>query len=102
MFVGTNGRIRGGTCCEKIKKRARKPCPIEVASFRGGENGIRILFFFVFFPLWKMDGFGLDLEILKDVDGGLDGRWKMYNRRVHGYKILEAFRISLYCIEEIE
>lgn len=49
-----------------------------------------------------MDGFGLDLEILKDVDGGLNGRWKMYNRRVHGYKILEAFRISLYCIEEIE
>lgn len=76
VFVGTNRRIRGGTCCGKIKKRARKP---SLLRFEGERMGLGF-YFSSFFSLWKMDRPASDwieaTEILKDVDEGWmeDGR----------------------------
>lgn len=90
VFVGTNRRIRGGTCCGKIKKRARKPCPSSLLEFRRGGNGIRIIFLrFFLYGKW-MVGRRHWIEaskILKDVDEGWmeDGR-----RKACMYEVLEG------------
>lgn len=82
VFVGTNRRIRGGTCCGKIKKRARKPCPSSLLEFRRGGNGIRIIFLrFFLYGKW-MVGRRHWIEaskILKDVETKVG--WKMEDVR---------------------